>query len=406
MEPVILSYNAAAHGLDEVARHVVADHLPARLAAWKQASQARELVYVATCQRVMWLVWGGKPEDLGELEAQRLEGEAAWRHLLDVATGLESANLGDREVPGQMRDALEVARQTGAADGEALAVFEDVIREAQRLRSRVGLADGTVSVATAALRHLSEALEPGTKVAVVGVGPMSQYLAERLPERGFPVTVVNRTEAKARGLAEPLGLPVEPLEDLRRDPNGFGAIVTATSAPEPIFTFEAWRGLPKRAHLRLLDLALPPDSEPALERIPWVQRVDLPVFLEATATTKAQRAEAAAKAEPHLLAAVARLRKRAEERAHKRDRELASTRLEEAWELLVQEALGELDETQRESMAQFLQRGRTLAYRALAQSQLPPEVLALLTRGAPKAPEAGPKAPGTDPNPHPESEAS
>ncbi len=399
MEPVILSYNAAAHGLDEVARHVVGDHLPSRLAAWKQASGAQELVYAATCQRVMWILWGGRPEDLGEPEAQRMEGEAAWRHLLDVAAGLESANLGDREVPGQMRDALQAARDCGAADGEALAVFEDVIREAQRLRSRVGLADGTVSVATAALRHLAEALEPGTQVAVVGVGPMSTYLAERLPERGFPVTVVNRTEAKARALAEPLGLPVMPLEALRRDPDGFGAIVTATSAPEPIFTHAAWKGLPKRAHLRLLDLALPPDSEPALERIPWVQRVDLPVFLEATATTKAQRAEAAEKAEPHLIAAVSRLRKRAEERAHKRDRELASTRLEEAWETLVQEALGELDEEQREHMAQFLQRGRTLAYRALAQSQLPPEVLALLTRGAPK--------PGSDPAPHPRgSEAS
>ena len=400
MEPVLLSYNASAHGLEEVGRHVVTDHLPARLSAWRAACGARELVYVATCQRVMWLVWGGKPEDLGEPEALRVEGDEAWRHLLDVATGLDSANLGDREVPGQMRDALDVARTTGVADGEALAVFEDVIREAQRLRSRVGLADGTASVATAALRHLTEALDPGTKVAVVGVGPMSAYLAERLPERGFPVTVVNRTMHKANQLAAPLGLPVMPLEDLQKDPDGFGAIVTATSAPEAIFTHDAWKDLPKRAHLRLLDLALPPDSEPALERIPWVQRVDLPVFLEATASTKVQRAEAAAKAEPHLIAAVARLRKRAQERAHKRDLELASTRLEEAWEALVDEALGELDEAQRDPMNQFLQRGRTLAYRALAQSQLPPEVLALLTRGVPK------DAAGSAPSPAPESEAS
>lgn len=405
MEPVLLSYNAAAHGLDEVGRHVVAEHLPARLSAWKQATGARELVYVATCQRVMWLVWGGKPEDLGEFEAQRLEGDALWRHLLDVAAGLESANLGDREIPVQMRDALDLARQTGVADGEALAVFEDVIREAQRLRQKVGLADGTVSVATAALRHLSEALEPGAAVAVVGVGPMSAYLAERLPERGFAVSVVNRTEAKAHALADPLGLPVRPLEPLLLDPDGFDAIVTATSAPEAIFTFDAWKNLPKRPHLRLLDLALPPDSEPALERIPWVQRVDLPVFLEATATTKAQRAEAAVKAEPHLIAAVARLRKRAQERAHKRDLELASTRLEEAWGLLVDEALGELDEAQREHMDKFLQRGRTLAYRALAQSQLPQEVLALLTRGKPKEAAAG-GTPSPAKPPVPESEAS
>jgi glutamyl-tRNA reductase len=222
---------------------------------------------------------------------------------------------------------------------------------------------------------------------------MCAYLAERLPERGFPVTVVNRTVAKADRIAAPLGLPVLPLDLLRKDPSGFGAIVTATSAPEAIFTLDAWEHLPRRSPLR------------ALERLPWVHRVDLPVFLEATATTRAQRLEAAARAEPHILAAVSRLRRRAQERAHKRDLELASTRLEEAWEALVDEALGELDDDQRAHMGHFLQRGRTLAYRALAQSQLPQEVLALLTRGVPKEPSMDGKS-GPDGMKAPESEAS
>jgi glutamyl-tRNA reductase len=324
------------------------------------------------------MVWGGDPEAINPGPgARRYEGEAAWVHLLAMTAGLESANLGDREITGQLKGALDQAREVGVAGPEAFATIEDLNREGQRLRTRLGLADGNVSVATVALKHLIEALPKGSTAALVGVGPMTQYLAERLPEHGIKVAIANRTRSKAHDLADPLGLEVVDLVNLQHDPEGFDAIVSATAAPEPLFTLEAWQSM-KRPPLRILDLALPPDSEPGLEQLPWVHRVDLPAFLAQTATARAQRAEAAQKAEPYLVGAARRMRQRALTRAQKRELASAQQRLDEAWGSLEQEvvtledSMGALDEAQREALKAILSRGRTLAFRALVQTQPKP----------------------------------
>jgi glutamyl-tRNA reductase len=198
---------------------------------------------------------------------------------------------------------------------------------------------------------------------------MCRYLAQRLPERGFQVAIANRTAAKA----ELLGAPVVPLEELQRDPKGFDALVSATASPRPLFTLSAWERL-NRAPLRLLDLALPHDTEPALGQLPWVHRVDLSSFLAETDAAKAQRFEAARRAGPFLTGAVARLRKRAGERDHKYNTRTAQDRLGEAWNALEEEALLQLeglDAAEREILLGILKRGRTLSYRALTLEARP-----------------------------------
>ncbi|MCE1228548.1 MAG: hypothetical protein LWX11_03530, partial [Firmicutes bacterium] len=169
MDPVLLTFHAPIHDLDLVARHVVRDHLPEHLVRWKRITNAFEMVYLTTCQRAMWMFWGGTPEHLRlPSEVARYEGEAAWRHLLEVGTGLMSANLGDREVVDQLRTALDQARDCGTASTEATAVIEDVLREALRLRVKAGLADGSASVASVALHHLEEAMPQGGRAVLVG----------------------------------------------------------------------------------------------------------------------------------------------------------------------------------------------------------------------------------------------
>lgn len=377
MDPVLLSFHAPIHDLDVVARHVVKEGLPHRLRDWHRTAGAYELVYLATCQRVIWMMWGGDPSKLGlGTEVARYEGEAAWTHLLRLATGLESATLGDREILGQIQDSLQQAHLVGTACEESRSVLEDVLREAQRMRSRVGLADGQASVATVALRHLEQALVPGDRIALVGVGPMTAYLAQRLPERGFKVAIANRTRSRAEALAHPQNLDVVDLDQLQRDPVGFDALVTATASPVPLFTWEAWSGL-VRPPIRLLDLALPHDSEPALEQLPWVHRIDLSAFTAETTAARARRAQAAQEAEPWILRAVDRLRSRAEHREKKYRLASARERLNRSWDDLERMTLEKhahmFTVEQMEPIKHLLHRGRTLANRALMQGIFPDE---------------------------------
>jgi glutamyl-tRNA reductase len=367
MDPVLYSYRIPRHDPETVARNVVRAHLADHLLMWRRMSEAGDLVFMATCQRVLWMFWGGDGTTLGfDPEIDCFEGAAAWRHLLEVATGLNSANLGDREVVGQLRQALATAREVGTAGAEATAAIEDILREAQRLRIRIGLDDGSASVATAALKYVENTLAPGSRVAVVGVGPMSRYLAQRLPERGFELTLSNRTMARA----EAFGLPLVPLAKLQMDPAGFDAVVTATASNEPLFTKDNWSRL-DRPPVHVVDLALPYDSEPALGQIPWVTRVDLSYFLAETEHTRVQRQQAANLAEPLIVGAVERLRRRAHTRNRKFAQHTAQERLTDAWEALEAEAtapdgaLADLNPLQMAALESLLKRGRTLAFRAL-----------------------------------------
>lgn len=377
MDPVLLSFHAPTHDLDVVARHVVKEGLPLKLREWHRMTGASELVYLSTCQRAVWLLWGGDPARLGLGDGPlRMEGEAAWTYLMRLATGLESATLGDREILGQLKDALQQAHLVGVACEESRCALEDILREAQRLRVKVGLADGQASVATVALRHLEQALPAGAKVALVGVGPMTAYLADRLPERGYQVTLANRTRSRAEALAHARQLPVVALEALQADPGDFDALVTATASPTPLFTLDAWRNLQRRP-LRLLDLALPVDSEPALEQLPWVHRIDLSAFLAETSSAKARRAQAAQEAEPWIMHAVGRLRTRAGHRARKYHLASARQRLNQSWDDLERHTLEKhaniFTPEQMEPIRHLLHRGRTLAHRALMQGIFPDE---------------------------------
>ena len=373
MDPIVLSYQTPDHDLDVVARHIYREGLAQRMVHWKNISLADEMIYLATCQRATWIFWGGKPEMLNFTDAHIKRGPHAWTHLLSLATGLESANVGDREITEQLNDALKISKEMGMSGEESSAVVADVIRESRRLRTELGLADGTASIATAALRHLMSALSVDSSILIIGFGPMSQYIARRLHEKDYRVTLSNRTESKVGKLANELGVPTIPLEVVQQDPQNFDALITSTGSVTPIFTYNQWKRVSQRKPLRILDLALPADSEPALQQLPWINRVDLSVFLVETDINRQRRIEVSSQAEPFIVGASQRLRKRSQDRTKKRSMLSARETLSASWDALEEEVknMKALTPDQYAAVQELLIRGRTLSYRALVQGLEP-----------------------------------
>src|SRR2546430_9450631 len=124
-----LSYRHA--GVDQVARFAVPrTEVPARLPALRTLLKAAEILYVGTCNRVevvyatddgtaagdsredVFLILTGRDPQPGE--AARIlrawTGEAAVEHLLLLACGLDSAQLGEHEIAAQLRGAWEDSR--------------------------------------------------------------------------------------------------------------------------------------------------------------------------------------------------------------------------------------------------------------------------------------------------------
>ena len=205
----------------------------ARLPALAAAIGVPELVYVATCNRVevvfvsdgrtpfpayrrrVFAALTGREPNAGEADHtfRVWQGEGAVEHLFLVAAGLDSARVGESEVAGQMRDALEQARRLGLLGPRLEPAVAEALKTSKRVRPMTEGRIGKVSLSEVAVRRVLEHLEgaPGA-VALLGVSPMTEQCAHELAGRGVTLIVVNRSVERAEALAAELGASSRSLE--------------------------------------------------------------------------------------------------------------------------------------------------------------------------------------------------
>jgi glutamyl-tRNA reductase len=162
--------------------------------------------------------------ELGGLEPDELHphlysqhDDAAVAHLFEVASGLDSAVLGESEILGQVRGAWEAAQGEGGARATLNLLFRHALETGKRARTETGIGKHTTSVSHAAVEMAHEHLGSlaGRKVLVVGAGEMGEGIAVALVGAGATdITVTNRTEARAEHLAQRVGGRIVPFSQL------------------------------------------------------------------------------------------------------------------------------------------------------------------------------------------------
>lgn len=276
-----------------------------------------EALLISTCNRVELYL---SAPDLGrarqrvreELErlggAEVLEhlyehpGEAALTHLFRVASSLDSMVLGEAQVLGQVKDALEWSQRVGSARGELSRTFAAAFRCARRVRSETAIGMAATSMASAAVALATRGhggLEDKT-VLLVGAGEMAGLAARHLEQaRAGRLVVVNRTYARAEALAAEVGGTARPFEELLPLLATVDVVVSGTSSPVPLFTREnVAEGLAARPHLPLVlvDLSVPRNIAAEVHELEQVRLHDLDDIQRFVAHNEAVRAEEARKA--------------------------------------------------------------------------------------------------------------
>ena len=254
-----------------------------RLSAIRRATGVSEMVYLATCNRVEVLFADhgeralgeyrplffealmGRPPKAGEAERtfRAWGGEGAVEHLLLVAAGLDSAQLGEHEIRGQLRAAHDDAKRLGLSGSRLDFVIRQAIGVAREVQKQTGLMDGRISIAEVGLDGVRQHLEtvPGT-VALIGVSPMTERCAEELRREGVPLLFVNRTEDKARRAAESLGCAWSSLQSFQDAPPPLAAMIAATGAEAPVVDGACLRRLARHGgDPFLVDFGIPSDID-------------------------------------------------------------------------------------------------------------------------------------------------
>jgi glutamyl-tRNA reductase len=207
--------------------------------------------------------------------------DRAVQHLFEVASGLDSMVVGEQQILGQLRAALQTAREEGSVGRGLGPLIEHALRAGKRAHAETGIDRAGRSLVSVAL-DLAEQSLGGLRdraTALVGAGSMSSLAATTLRRRGAGrLVVVNRTPARAQRLARSVdatAMPLDALADVVADADLLvsctGAVGTVISAA---VVAAAMRRRPDRP-LFVIDLALPRDVEAATKALPNVTVVDL-----------------------------------------------------------------------------------------------------------------------------------
>ncbi len=229
-------------------------------------------------------------------------GTEGMRHLLEVASSLDSLVVGEPQILGQLKQGFERARERGTVGPTLHRAFAHAVRGAKRVRSETLIGSGQVSVPSIAVDLASQIFGSmrGHRVTLLGSGEMAEAVARLLVDSGALLTVVGRNAERVGRLAEQFAAEARLMEDLDDVLAMADVVVTSTSASEPLITRErvaALRRVRKGKRLFFVDLAVPRDVESEVGELDGVFLYNIDdlsgVVLESTETRRkeAERAQ-------------------------------------------------------------------------------------------------------------------
>jgi glutamyl-tRNA reductase len=223
--------------------------------------------------------------------------DAAVSHLFEVAAGIDSPVLGEGEILRQVRTAAELARQEHAAGRVLGPLFRHAVEAGKRVRTETAIAQGTTSLAHAAVALAADHLEgglAGRSVLVIGAGEMGAGFSKALAQPVGParVVVANRSAERAAAVAEQSGAKAVGLSKLDEELARADLVLTSTAAPDVVLDVarvrRTMRSRPDRP-LLVVDVAVPRDVDPAvvdLEGVSLLDVEDVRRFAEARMSTR------------------------------------------------------------------------------------------------------------------------
>lgn len=258
-------------------------------AALVQSRGAEEVVVLSTCNRSMVFCAAREGSGLGErldglyldfFQGEdcrkcliHLEGRQAVEELFAVTCGLRSVVVGEDQILGQVRQAHLFAARTGGAGKVLNKIFREAVTLAKEVKTQLGISQIPLSVSYIGIKLLARTAGglKGRRVVVAGLGKMNRLSLEYLTQEGAgEVLLCTRDRDKALAWAEqfPHCRPV-PFEGRYEALEGADVLITATASPHVIFRRE---GMPEgTGPLTVLDMAVPRDTDPALEELPGVR---------------------------------------------------------------------------------------------------------------------------------------
>ncbi|NNF93144.1 MAG: glutamyl-tRNA reductase [Altererythrobacter sp.] len=219
-------------------------------------------------------------EEFHRLERSELEpfvyrhpDQFAVRHMLRVASGLDSMVLGEPQILGQMKDAYQLASEAGTIGKMLSKLFQHTFSVAKQIRTDTAIGHSPVSVAFAAValaKQIFGDLNDST-VLLIGAGETIELAARHLKESGIGrIIIANRTVERAHALATELDGYAIALSEMPKHLAEADIVISSTASTLPILgKGSVESALKQRKHkpMFMVDIAVPRDIEPEVDEL-------------------------------------------------------------------------------------------------------------------------------------------
>lgn len=253
----ILTITHRTLNLNKLGKYVITDPSQEKLAALKQHFGLDELLYLSTCNRVLYFfkstttfsetfqkdffkyinptLENGSLSCLPEI-VEYFDGREALNHLFEVAASMNSLVVGEREILRQLREAYDQSNEWGLTGDSIRLAMKSAVETAKEVYSNTRIGEKPISVVSLAIQKLlASKTSKEARILLIGAGQTNKLVTKFLNKHNFTnVTIFNRTLAKAEGLANLVEGKAYALDQLENYDVGFDCMIVCTGATKAV----------------------------------------------------------------------------------------------------------------------------------------------------------------------------
>ncbi len=201
------------------------------------------------------------------------EDEESIRHLLTVASSLDSLVVGEAQIIGQVKESYRLACAAKSTGKVLNRLFHCAFTTSKKVHTITSIAHGRVSVAGVAVELAMQLFAniSSAKVVVIGAGEMGELLVQHLQQIGSKnITIVNRSFDRGLKLAKQYGVKAQKWEELEEQLTGADIVIASASVQDYLFKKEPLKKIldsRRKGRLLVIDIAVPRNFEPSVNEI-------------------------------------------------------------------------------------------------------------------------------------------
>lgn len=233
---------------------------------------------------------------------------AAVKHAFRVGSGLDSMVLGETQILGQLKKAIESANQVGTLGTYLKPLFNKTFSVAKVVRGNTQIGANSVSMAGASVKLVERIFGDlsACNILFIGAGEMiglcANHFASKSPQK---IAIANRTVDRGSELiqtfaSQNLNTEVFPLHELPQQLHQYDVVISCTASSLPIIGMGMVKTALKARQSRpmvLIDLAVPRDFESEIKSLKNAYLYSIDDLGEIVSAGKASRLESIGAAE-------------------------------------------------------------------------------------------------------------